>query len=136
MIRFSRNITFPLSGPIMSAGLSVAALLVDEKAHGGLYSVVQTLFILFVIAVWALGMSIRVYFGPRAQEKRFQDFLAHAFEIPLSHEQTSGYYNSDATGRSRVAAQLLENTFHSKDTARRMTWIERTKGILSLLSGR
>lgn len=122
----------------IGAVLSLAAFFVERPIHPILYDLVQIALIFSVVGMWALNMTIRVYFAPRAQNKRFQDFVSHAFGVPLSgHEETQGYYNTDATGPKRLGAQLLENSFHSKDTALRMAWIERCKsiGFLVLLSG-
>ncbi|MBN9127508.1 MAG: hypothetical protein J0I90_07995 [Nitrosospira sp.] len=73
----------------------------------------------------------RLYFTPRAEEKRRQDFLSNAFHIPLTHERTIGYYNNDLTGSiDRIAAQLLENSLFTKTITRTMARRER---ILVLL---
>jgi hypothetical protein len=112
----------------LTAATSIITLLVDSTAQPTFYDVVQTTFVLLIVAVFILGLAIRLYFFPRAHEKRYQDFLSHVFEVPLSHEQTTGYYNSSISGDyNRIAAQLLENSLYSKDTALAMARAERTK---------
>lgn len=118
----------------VGAVLSLVAFFVEKSIHPVLYDLVQIALIFAVAGIWALNMAIRVYFAPRAQNKRFQDFVSKAFGVPLSgHEGTEGYYNTDAIGPERLGAQLLENSFHSKDTALRMAWIERCKSISFLI---
>jgi hypothetical protein len=56
------------------------------------------------------------------------------FGVPLSHEQTTGYYNSSISGDyNRIAAQLLENSLYSKDTALAMAKVERTKIVIYII---
>src|SRR5262249_46601381 len=71
--------------------------------------------------------AIKLYFFPRAQIRRYQDFLSHAFGKPLSHKQTVAYYNNSATTPvARVAAQVLESAFFTKEVLTRMLPRERT----------
>lgn len=115
----------------IAAALSVAALLIEKSAHPHLYDFLQIIFTLSVICLFGLGLVIRLYLSPRAQERRLQDFLSSAYGVSLSHEQTKGYYNNNAADpEARVAAQLLENTFHSKSITRVMALRERIKASL------
>jgi hypothetical protein len=69
-----------------------------------------------------------LYFSPRAQKRRYEDFLSHAFGTALSHRQTTKYYNNSATATpNRIAAQVLENSFYSRDTSSSMATEERFK---------
>jgi hypothetical protein len=112
----------------ISAALSLLVPLIEQQAHPQLYAIAQTAFALSVIALFALSLAVRVYFSPRAQVRRYQDFLAHAFGRPLAAQQTSGYYNNAATTASRrIAAQVLENSFYSHDTVSQMAKVERIK---------
>jgi hypothetical protein len=93
-----------------------------------MFSIVQIGFILSVVALFVVTLTIRLHFSPRAQTKRAVDFLSHAYGTPLSHEQTERYYNNSATTvPARIAAQVLENSFYSKDTASEMVRNERIK---------
>jgi hypothetical protein len=115
----------------ISAVLSIAALFVTDKVHLLASELVQIAFALSVVLLFAITMAIRLYFFPRAQIRRYQDFLSHAFGKPLSHKQTVAYYNNSATTPiGRVAAQVLESAFFTKEVLRRMLPRERTKFAL------
>lgn len=108
--------------------LSLLALIVEQKSHPQLYSSVQIGFAVTVVALFAVTLAVRLYFSPRAQQRRYSDFLSHAFDRPLSFQQTSGYYNNSAqNGWRRIAAQVLENCFYTGDTLAQMCTIERIK---------
>jgi hypothetical protein len=126
---YSANILF-----YISAALSIATLLVSQNTYPRAFTFVEVLFPLSVIALFLTTLAIRLYFAPRAQSRRYQDFLSHAFAKPFSHRQTAGYYNNSAPiGIARVAAQVLESSFFSHEIVARMTTWERIK-IASYLS--
>lgn len=111
-----------------TALLSLAAPLIDRANYPSVYDWIQIPFVVCVVALFIVSLTIRLYFSPRAQNKRYQDFLGHVFGVQLSHEQTSGYYTSTVAGvPKRVAAQLLENCFYSMDTIGQMAVAERAK---------
>ena len=111
-----------------SAALSIAALLVSQSAYPQAFTIIQVAFALSVIALFVVSLATRLYFGPRAQSRRYQDFLSHAFGKPLSHKQTAAYYNNSvAAGLPRAAAQVLESSFFSREVVSRMLTWERTK---------
>src|SRR5580693_3561034 len=66
-----------------SAALSVATWQVSQNAHPDAFSFIQVAFPLSVVALFVVSLAIRLYFAPRAQSRRFQDFLSHAFEKPF-----------------------------------------------------
>ncbi|MGY4507002.1 hypothetical protein [Bradyrhizobium sp. USDA 3650] len=112
----------------ISAALSLLVPLIEQQAHPQLYAIAQWAFVMSVIALFTGSLAVRLYFSPRAQVRRYQDFLAHAFGKPLAAQQTSGYYNNAATTASRrIAAQVLENSFYSHDTVSQMVKVERIK---------
>ncbi len=114
----------------LSAALSLVVPLVEKSSHPTAYNVFQALFVLAVAGVCVSGIATRLYFAPRAQVRRYQDFLSHAYGVALTHDQSIGYYNNDSeVGDSsrRIAAQTLENSFYSKDTSLRMARVERLK---------
>lgn len=112
----------------ISGALSLLALLVEQKSYPSIYSWVQISFAISVVALFAVSVAVHLYFSPRAQARRYQDFLVHAFGKPLNYQQTTGYYNNSATAPSRrIAAQVLENSFYSADTLSQMAIIERIK---------
>jgi hypothetical protein len=112
----------------LSALLSFCALLVEQKTHPDAYELVLLLFGISVIAMFALGITLRLYLTPRAEDKRRQDFFSRACHVNLIHQQTDGYYNNDFKDPiKRMAAQVLENSFFSKEIALRMARRERAK---------
>jgi hypothetical protein len=118
----------------ISCVLSIAALFVTDKVHPLASELIQIAFALSVVALFAITMAIRLYFFPRAQVRRYEDFLSHAFGKPLSHKLTVAYYNNSATTPiGRVAAQLLESAFFTKEVLRNMLPRERTKFALYIV---
>jgi uncharacterized membrane protein YeiB len=110
----------------VSAAFSILALFADRTSRPVLYSVVQIGFALSVVALFVGSLAIRL--SPRAQKRRYEDFLAHAFATQLSHQQTTRYYNNSAkTVPLRISAQVLENCLYTKSTASRMVTVERLK---------
>jgi len=112
----------------LNALLSFCTLLVEQKTHPDAYNVVLILFSISVVAMFALGMILRLYLTPRAEDKRRQDFFSRACNVNLIHQQSDGYYNNDLRDPiKRMAAQVLENSFFSKEIALRMAHRERVK---------
>ncbi|WP_028354589.1 hypothetical protein [Bordetella petrii] len=112
----------------LNALLSFCTLLVEQKTHPSVYDVVLLLFSISVVAMFALGMMLRLYLTPRAEDKRRQDFFSSACNVNLIHQQTDGYYNNDFKDPiKRMAAQVLENSLFSKEIALRMVRRERVK---------
>lgn len=88
--------------------------------------ILQACFAISVISLFVVGIGLRLYWLPRAEDKRRQDFLSIAFGVHLTHDETVGYYNNDQTNPHRkVAAQLLENSLFSKTITLRMAQNER-----------
>ena len=112
----------------LNALLSFCTLMVEQKNHPDVYEVVLLLFSISVVAMFALGMMLRLYLTPRAEDKRRQDFFSSACNVNLIHQQTDGYYNNDFKDPiKRIAAQVLENSFFSKEITLRMARRERIK---------
>lgn len=112
----------------LNALLSFSTLLIDQKTHPEVYDIVLILFCISVFVMFALGMILRLYLTPRAEDKRRQDFFSSACSVRLIHQQTNGYYNNDLTNPiKRMAAQVLENSLFSKEISLRMARRERVK---------
>lgn len=110
----------------LTAILSIAALLIEETTHPSLNAGIQIIFVVAVIIAFVLGQAIRLHLIPRSQDRRIQDFLSTAYNVPLSHEQTTAYYNNDqADSLKKIGAQVLENSLFSKEIAREMVKISR-----------
>lgn len=113
------------------AVLSISALGVDRASHPTIYDLVQGGFIVGVLSLFFLGQSVRLYWTPRAEEKRRQDLLSNSFSVAITHEQTTGYYHNDQTNQlKRLCASLLENSFFSKNVALKMVHGERIKVMI------
>lgn len=110
------------------AVLSVSAFAVERASHPKTYDLVQGGFIIGVLVLFFLGQGVRLYWTPRAEDKRRQDLLSNSFSVAITHEQTSGYYNNEQTNPlRRLCASLLENSFFSKNVALKMAHRERAK---------
>lgn len=113
---------------LLVAALSILALALERTTHPRLYDLVQGAFVVSVLALFFLGLGIRLYWTPRADDKRRQDLLSNSFAVALTHEQTSGYYNNDQTNPlRRLCASLLENSFFSKNVTLKMAHGERIR---------
>ena len=103
----------------ITAPVSIAVVLLDKGTHAIAYIAFQIAFVVLALAGSLLGLCMRLYWAPRAQEKRIADFLSSAFNVELSPERTAGYYNNSASDPARrMALQVLENCFFTKDVAR------------------
>lgn len=111
----------------LCAALSIGALFVD-RSQVILYDAVSTLFAIGVIASFSIGLVLRLYLLPRAEDRRRRDFFTNAYGVNLAPEQTDGYYNNQETEPTRkVAVQLLEDSLFTKVIARRMARSERLR---------
>src|SRR4051812_23488041 len=78
----------------IAAILSFAALLVEKSTHPTLYDLVQICFVLAVTGVFSLGIIIRLYWRPKAEDKRRAELISSASKVQLTVEQTEKYYNN------------------------------------------
>lgn len=112
----------------LNGALSIATLLVEQKKYPDAYDIVLLFFCLCVVSMFVLGLVLRLYLTPRAEDRRRQDFFSSACAVSLTHQQTDGYYNNDFSEPiKRLAAQVLENSLFSKTIALKMLQLERTK---------
>lgn len=99
----------------IAAITSFLPLMFSEKSYPIGNSVVTAAFVLLVIANFVLGIVIRLYFFPRAEDARRKEFLSNAFNFDLIHQRTIGYYNNDETSPlRRIGMLVMENLFFSK----------------------
>ena len=112
----------------LGACLSFLALLVDQSAVPRLSAAIQIAFAVSVLAVFVLGVGIRLYWTPRAEDQRRLDLISNAFNIPLTHEQTTGYYNNDETDPvRRLGVAVMENSHFSTGVTLEMALHERLR---------
>ena len=118
----------------LSAGLSLISLF-TEKSNAVLYDGVLIAFASSVLALFVVGLFLRLYLTPRADDSRRHDFFSSACGVNLTHQQTEGYYNNNfGDPIKRMAAQVFENSHFSKAIARRMAIRERIKvGMYALV---
>lgn len=115
---------------LFGALLSFVTLIIDKSKHALIYDIILILFSLSVASLFILGIFLRLYLTPRAEDKRRQDFYSNAFNLSLIHQKTDGYYNNDCIDPiKRVAAQTLENSLFTKNIALKMAQFERIKVI-------
>lgn len=115
---------------VISAVLIVIERASDEK----LYNRLQMSLVIVALLAFLIGTAVRLYLQPRALAARASDFLSQSFDVPLSHENTVGYYNnSQPPGQRRLAAMVMENTFFSKEISKSMLWFERLRACIALL---
>jgi hypothetical protein len=118
----------------IAALISLLALLVDEKSWPSAVEVVQWLFVLASVALFAIGLASRLYFVPRAEDMRRKDFFSSALQVGLTHETTAGYYNNNANNAMRrLAANTMENSLFSKTIALKMAKRERAMVAIYLV---
>lgn len=112
----------------ITAVLSFAALMVDKLDFPNAYNVVQSSFIVCVIGLFAIGQAIRLYFWPRAEDRRREEFLSNALDVSLTHERTNGYYNNTETDPiRRMGVAVLENTHFTMNISLEMARNERIR---------
>src|SRR5438045_1898785 len=88
--------------------LSILVLFVDKGVHPTWHQFLTLLFALDVIGVFFLGLALRLYLSPRAEDKRRLDFFTSALGIKLTHQTSVKYYNnSESEPIRRLAAQVL-----------------------------
>jgi hypothetical protein len=114
----------------LGAVLSFLTLFVDRHRNPEIYRWTLAVFVLVVASYFAIGLLSRLYFTPRAEHKRRQDFLSEAFGISLTPENAEGYYNNEfKESDKKLAAQTLENSFFTKALLLRVAHRERVKTL-------
>jgi hypothetical protein len=105
---------------------SIFVLLVDKVTNPRLYDLTQIAFLIATVAMFVASMGIRLYLSPRGRDARLADFLSNAFSVRLTHERTHKYYNNEEGEPFRkMGAQLLENTYFTRELIRSMCRDER-----------
>ena len=104
-----------------TALLSFLALLFYAKADPDGYNYVQTVFIATAVILFVFGQATKLYFWPRSERSRRQDFLSYGLGANLTHIRTTGYYNNNETDPiRRIGSAVLENTLFTKIIFRKM----------------
>jgi hypothetical protein len=112
---------------IVSA-LSILTLFVDKVAYSLVFDILQIVFLVFALLFFVQGQAQKMYFFPRAEDKRRQELLSNSFGVSLTNEETVGYYNNDQTNPlKRLAASIMESTFFTREIVRKMLIGQRAK---------
>lgn len=119
---------------ILAAIVSIIALFVEKEAYPTEYNIVQGVFAVVVVALFVMGQINRLYFSPRAEDRRREDFLSNCCGVDLTFDRTTGYYNNtESDPTRRIGLCVLENTFFTKTITLQMAWGERIRGAIYLL---
>ena len=109
-----------------AVALSIIAVVIDKADFPRGYNLTQGAFVLLVLSLFIVGQISRLYFAPRAEDKRREEFLSNALNVNLTHERTIGYYNNNESDPTRkVGLNILENTHFTKAIALEMVKRER-----------
>ena len=93
----------------------------NEFLKFNLYSILAAIFIVLVLAHFILSQFLRLNLIPKAELARRRQLLSDAFGTSLSHDKTNLYYNNTLTPSiKRLAANVMENAFFSKEIAASM----------------
>lgn len=111
---------------VIAAMVSILAVVIEKANCPHFYNLIQWIFVLLVLGLFVSGQVCRLYFTPRAEDKRREEFLSNALNVNLTHERTIGYYNNNETDPTRkVGLNVLENTLFTKSIALAMAKRER-----------
>jgi hypothetical protein len=110
--------------------LSIAVLFIDKVTHAFLLDTLKIALIVLTIAFFLQGQIHKLYFFPRAEDRRRQDLLSNSFGVTLIHEGTVGYYNNDQiNSMKRLAASVMESAFFTSEISRAMLVGQRAKTL-------
>ncbi len=109
-----------------AAVVSIITVLIEKGDLPRAYNLIQGTFVVLVLSLFVAGQISRLYFSPRAEDKRREEFLSNALSVNLTHERTIGYYNnSEIDPIRKVGLNILENTHFTKAIALEMVKRER-----------
>jgi hypothetical protein len=110
--------------------LSIGTLFVDKSAYPALFASLQIAFLVLALLFFVQGQAQKLYFFPRAEDKRRQELLSNSYGVSLTSEETVGYYNNEQTNPlKRLAASIMESAFFTREIARKMLVGQRTKTL-------
>ncbi len=117
------------------AVVSFLPLFIEKTNQPVTFEAVQIVFVVLVLALFAAGLAARLWLMPAAHDARRLDLLSHAYNVPLTHEQTEGYYNNDQTDPiRRLGASTMENALFTREILRSMARWERVKTAAYLIA--
>jgi hypothetical protein len=118
---FASNILF-----WSAAALSIAVLLIDKATYPALFEIAQIAFAVAVIALFGLGLMLRLYWSPQAEDARRSTFISDAYNVAITPEKTKGFYNNAETEPlQRLGLSLMENCYFTRAVTLEMLKRER-----------
>ena len=109
-----------------AAALSIAVLLIDKATYSALFEIAQIVFALVVIALFGLGLMLRLYWSPQAEDARRSTFISDAYNVAMTPEKTTGFYNNAETEPlQRLGLSLMENCYFTRAVTLEMLKRER-----------
>ena len=119
---------------LVSAILSVVILYSDFTQDEGIQNLIIIFFILAVLSHSSLTYVNRFYLIPKAESLRRKQLLSNSFSVPLTPERTERYYNNDVSPSvTRLAANVMENSFFAKNVCGEMAKMERIRILVYLV---
>jgi hypothetical protein len=110
----------------IAAILSIVVLLVEKATYPLLFQIAQIAFAIVVIALFALGLALRLYWSPQAEDARRSAFLSDAYNVAMTTEKTTGFYNNaGAEPLQRLGLSLMENCYFTRAVTLEMLKKER-----------
>jgi hypothetical protein len=99
----------------------------NEVLENYWYDLLIAFFIVFVLAHFSVSQFLRLNLIPKAELARRKQLLSDSFGTSLTHDKTNLYYNNKFTpSLDRLAANVMENAFFSKEIASNMLLRNRT----------
>jgi len=111
-----------------SALFSIAVPIVSDLVNESIFQYVSIVFVILVV-LHSFSLNINsFYLLPRAERERRKQLLSDSLGVPLTHSQTSEYYNNEKIfGLERLSTNLMENAFFGKNICVAMVNPERLK---------
>jgi hypothetical protein len=110
----------------IAAILSIVVLFIEKAMYPVLYEIAQIVFALVVIALFELGLALRLYWSPMAEDQRRISLISDSFDTGLTPEKTAGFFNNAETEPlRRLGLSLMENCFFTRAVALEMLKKER-----------
>jgi hypothetical protein len=92
----------------IAAGLSIVVFFIEKEMYPVLYEIAQIVFALAVIALFVLGLALRLYGSPMAEDQRRISLISDSFDTALAPEKTVGFFNNAETEPLRRLGTAFE----------------------------
>jgi Zn-dependent protease with chaperone function len=88
-------------------------------------------FALVVIALFVLGLALRLYWSPQAEDARRSTFISDSYNVALTPEKTVGFFNNaEKEPLQRLGLSLTENCFFTRAVTLEM--LKRERAIIAV----